>query len=186
VARLWHAGFVDPQRMRASDGDREAAAERLRAALYEGRLDLTEYDERLQGVYGARTYGDLSTLLCDLPGPAPVEHSTLMPLGPSALGPSVPGGSAVAPPGRLWATFAYLAPAWSAYAVAVVLLTAIAVLANATAAPGEEVTPLWPTIPVLAGFLGAIMSIICVGVVLAGVPQKGAERARERSAASAA
>ena len=36
-----------------------AVADRLRVALDEGRLDLHEYDERLQRAYAARTYGDL-------------------------------------------------------------------------------------------------------------------------------
>ena len=53
--------------MRAADADRERVAERLRAALEEGRLDLHEYDERLQGAYAAKTYGDLDALLTDLP-----------------------------------------------------------------------------------------------------------------------
>ena len=53
--------------MRASHADRERVVERLRAALDEGRLDLGEYDERLQQAYAARTYGDLDGLLTDLP-----------------------------------------------------------------------------------------------------------------------
>jgi hypothetical protein len=59
--------------MRASHADRERVVERLRAALDEGRLDLGEYDERLQQAYAARTYGDLDGLLTDLPvGQLPV------------------------------------------------------------------------------------------------------------------
>jgi Domain of unknown function (DUF1707) len=53
--------------MRAADADRQAVAERLKAALDEGRLDLHEYDERLQQAYAAKTYGDLEGLLTDLP-----------------------------------------------------------------------------------------------------------------------
>ena len=53
--------------MRAADVDRQAVAEQLRAALDEGRLDLGEYDERLQQAYAAKTYGDLKGLLTDLP-----------------------------------------------------------------------------------------------------------------------
>lgn len=60
-------------RMRASDADRERVVERLRTALNEGRLDLGEYDERMQRAYAAKTYGDLDGLLTDLPvGPHPV------------------------------------------------------------------------------------------------------------------
>jgi len=53
--------------MRASDADRERVVERLRTALNEGRLDLGEYDERMQRAYAAKTYGDLDGLLTDLP-----------------------------------------------------------------------------------------------------------------------
>jgi hypothetical protein len=54
-------------RMRASDADRERVVERLRTALSEGRLDLGEYDERMQQAYSAKTYGDLDGLLTDIP-----------------------------------------------------------------------------------------------------------------------
>jgi hypothetical protein len=53
--------------MRAADSDRQAVADKLRVALDEGRLDLHEYDERLQRAYAAKTYGDLDLLLADLP-----------------------------------------------------------------------------------------------------------------------
>ncbi|MFI7673514.1 DUF1707 domain-containing protein [Actinophytocola sp. NPDC049390] len=54
--------------MRAGDSDRQAVADKLKQALDEGRLDLAEYDERLQQTYAAKTYGDLNGLLDDLPG----------------------------------------------------------------------------------------------------------------------
>ena len=43
--------------MRAADSDRQAVADKLKKALDEGRLDLAEYDERLQRAYAAKTYG---------------------------------------------------------------------------------------------------------------------------------
>ena len=49
--------------MRAGDADRQAVADSLKPALDEGRLDLHEYDERLQRAYAAKTYGDLDGLL---------------------------------------------------------------------------------------------------------------------------
>lgn len=64
-------GIVDDNtsrdRMRAADTDRERVAEQLRAAHSEGRLDLTEYDERVQQAWAARTYGELEALTADLP-----------------------------------------------------------------------------------------------------------------------
>jgi hypothetical protein len=53
--------------MRASDRDRQAAADRLQAALAAGRLDFAEYDRRLALAYGATTYGDIDRLFTDLP-----------------------------------------------------------------------------------------------------------------------
>lgn len=53
--------------LRASDADREAVAERLRTAAVEGRLDPDELEERLHTALRARTYGELSRLLTDLP-----------------------------------------------------------------------------------------------------------------------
>ena len=53
--------------MRVSDRDRQAAAERLRLALGEGRLDLLEYDDRLARAYAAVTHADLEPLFTDLP-----------------------------------------------------------------------------------------------------------------------
>jgi hypothetical protein len=61
--------------MRAADADRQAVAERLTGALEEGRLDLHEYDERLQQAYAAKTYGELKGLLSDLPATMPQQSA---------------------------------------------------------------------------------------------------------------
>ncbi|WP_324198231.1 DUF1707 domain-containing protein [Nocardia beijingensis] len=53
--------------VRASDADREKIIDRLRLAMNEGRLSLAEFDDRLQQVYAAKTYGELTPLLSDLP-----------------------------------------------------------------------------------------------------------------------
>src|ERR1051325_12234025 len=74
--------------MRASDGDRSEIAERLKTALDEGRLDLTEYDERLQKTYQAKTYGELEGLLSDLPGPRPAATSQGQPVPPTPVAPA--------------------------------------------------------------------------------------------------
>ncbi|GGQ53110.1 DUF1707 SHOCT-like domain-containing protein [Streptomyces althioticus] len=54
--------------LRASDADRERVAEVLRDALAEGRLDMEEFQERLDATYQARTYGELAPITRDLPG----------------------------------------------------------------------------------------------------------------------
>ncbi|MEU7582816.1 DUF1707 domain-containing protein [Streptomyces sp. NPDC041068] len=53
--------------LRASDADREKVAEQLRDAMAEGRLDMTEFEERLDATYKARTYGELEPITRDLP-----------------------------------------------------------------------------------------------------------------------
>ncbi|GII29462.1 DUF1707 domain-containing protein [Planotetraspora mira] len=53
--------------MRASDGDRERVAAALREHVAEGRLTVDEFNERLEGVYQSRTYGELAKLTSDLP-----------------------------------------------------------------------------------------------------------------------
>ncbi|MGC9376158.1 DUF1707 SHOCT-like domain-containing protein [Streptomyces sp. MH13] len=62
----------DAPELRASDADRERVAEVLREALAEGRLDMTEFQERLDTTYNARTYGELAPITRDLPA-GPVE-----------------------------------------------------------------------------------------------------------------
>ena len=51
----------------ASDADREAAADRLRQAAGEGRLQPDELEQRVAAAYKARTVGDLARLTADLP-----------------------------------------------------------------------------------------------------------------------
>ncbi len=53
--------------LRASDSDREAVAERLRAAAADGRIVAEELEERLATALRARTYGELDVLVADLP-----------------------------------------------------------------------------------------------------------------------
>ena len=55
------------RRMRASDADRAATADRLRQHYTEGRLDAQEYDERIERCYAAKTVDELDELFMDLP-----------------------------------------------------------------------------------------------------------------------
>ncbi len=60
-----------PLPQRIGDAERDRAAEYLREHLAEGRLDQTEFDERLTQALTARTQADLEPLFSDLPGPKP-------------------------------------------------------------------------------------------------------------------
>ncbi len=61
------ADSPDPRSMRASDADRDRAAEALREAAAEGRLNLEELNERLDLIYAAKTYAELAPITADLP-----------------------------------------------------------------------------------------------------------------------
>lgn len=59
---------------RASDADRERAAERLRHAGGDGRLNVDELDERVQLAFEAQTRGELDALLRDVEERGPVAR----------------------------------------------------------------------------------------------------------------
>lgn len=73
--------------LRASDADREAAADRLRIAGSEGRLDPDELDERLTAAYAARWCSELERLTVDVtpPPPPPAPRVIVRPARTNAL-----------------------------------------------------------------------------------------------------
>ena len=54
--------------LRVGDAEREAVAGILRAQYVAGRLDSSEFEQRLERCLAAKTYADLDTLLTDFPG----------------------------------------------------------------------------------------------------------------------
>jgi len=78
---------------RASDAERDAATERLQVAFAEGRLNDSEFDQRMRSALTALTRAELAGLLADLPEAAPLVRP-----GPAALA----GGRE---PGRLAVSF---------------------------------------------------------------------------------
>jgi hypothetical protein len=66
----------DPQApaLRASDADRERAADALRTAAGDGRLTIEELTERLSSAYAARTREELATLVADISVLAPAHR----------------------------------------------------------------------------------------------------------------
>lgn len=53
--------------LRVGDADRERVARILGQHMSQGRLDMEEYEERLETVYAAVTRADLEPVLADLP-----------------------------------------------------------------------------------------------------------------------
>jgi hypothetical protein len=58
-------------RVRASNDERDDTATRLHQALGEGRLDLTETEERVAAAYAMQYRDELPLLLADLPAQSP-------------------------------------------------------------------------------------------------------------------
>jgi hypothetical protein len=56
---------------RVSDAEREKLAQTLREHASQGRLSVDELSERLDRAYAARTQGELSALIADLPSAPP-------------------------------------------------------------------------------------------------------------------
>ena len=125
--------------MRAGDNDRKAVADQLKAALDEGRLDLSEYDERIQQTYGAKTFADLDGLLDDLPGTVPVQQSQVQPATLAAA--PAPGRSAVNQVAR------WVGPYGGVIAVSVIIWA----ITSASAGHVTYFWPVWMLIPLVLG-----------------------------------
>ena len=72
---------------RASDADRDTAVDILCAAAADGRLTMTELDERVGSALTARTLSQLARLIADLTGPRAAAASP----GPPPPAPAAPG-----------------------------------------------------------------------------------------------
>ena len=91
---------VSPGDLRVSDVERVAVQERLRRAVADGQLELPEFDQRLTGVWAARTRRDLTALTCDLPHePPPVEPA---PPTPRRVFTDTPGGTTMRVLSTVW------------------------------------------------------------------------------------
>lgn len=147
--------------MRAADADRQLVADQLKAALDEGRLDLSEYDERLQGAYAAKTYGDLDRLLTDLPNAAPVVPASPVAPVPAASGPP--------------ATSAWLGHVWVPWVRAAAFFT---VIWGITSIASNEFVYYWPVWVV--GPWGVVLLVRTVGGLAHGEPRKHAAAEEHR------
>jgi hypothetical protein len=126
--------------LRAGDADRQAAADRLRAAHDEGRLDLHEYDRRLADAYAAVTYGDLERLFTDLP-----VRPSAAPVHPVAARPARAAGAPVARrPARLPLALTIL---WTVWASVVAINVTVWLLVSLAADESVHFWPMWLAVP---------------------------------------
>jgi hypothetical protein len=127
---------MDPDGMRAGDDDRQAVADRLKAALDEGRLDLGEYDDRLRRTYAAKTYGDLQELVTDLPGSIPAQRAQVEPHG---------AAPAPVPPAPNWV---------GGYAGVVGVCVLIWAITSVSSGELQYFWPVWMLIPLVLAVAG--------------------------------
>ncbi|SFO15819.1 protein of unknown function [Pseudonocardia ammonioxydans] len=123
--------------MRVSDTERQETAERLKLAHDQGRLSLTEYDQRLRDAYAATVRRDLDVLTADLPA---VRRSEL---------PTVQAEAAEVE--KTEAKREYLKE-WRSWAGTAVLLTGIWLV---TAVASGGLPFFWPIFPI--GIWGAVL-----------------------------
>lgn len=165
------------QDLRAADADRQAVADRLQAALSEGRLTLAEYDERLRQAYAARTYGDLDALLTDLPPVRPAADSQVVPAHPGT-----PADRTGHPTAR------WLVAVWGSWLAAVLVCVTIWVISSIASGELGYFWPIW-----VAGPWGAVLLAVTFSGLAGGAPhhrrdgrspdpvaRRMAERARRR------
>jgi hypothetical protein len=124
--------------MRASDADRDAAADRLRDAHAEGRLTLEEVNERLERTFTAKTHGELAGVTADLPAVA----STV----------AAPAPANAPPPRTPYAGRGHVRRMWAAWATAVFVNVAIWGAVSLSAGDGVYFWPIW-----VAGPWGALL-----------------------------
>lgn len=165
--------------MRASDDDRAAVADRLRVALDEGRLDLGEYDERLQRAYASKTYGELALLIADLPAPAAPQRSQLAPYAPASVADPASGALVSGPDGRYpHATRRWLAETWGSYVSVVAIVVGIWAVSSVMTG---ELLYFWPGW--VAGPWGVVLLVATVGGLASGEPQRRAAKQARRAQA---
>jgi hypothetical protein len=149
----------DSNAMRAGDGDRHQVVEVLRAALDQGRLTLSEYDERVATAYHATTYADLNALLEDLPKTEKGALALPTPTVAAWIGPAGAAGSPPAkvsqPQRRIPLALQILWMIWgSAVAINVVVWTIVTVTTGWT-----YPWPLW-----VAGPSGVALLAVTIGI----------------------
>ena len=139
--------------LRAADVDRSYVADILKKAVDEGRLTLSEYDERLQNTYSARTYGDLDKVILDLPRPS--RRSAVQPA--ASMQPPVSTGGWAPPQQAAAKDPDWLRRAWAAWAIAVSVNVVVWLIVSVTTADFIYPWPLW-----VAGPWGAVLLVTTI------------------------
>jgi uncharacterized protein DUF1707 len=129
--------MTSDEKMRASDGDREHAADMLRNAYASGRIDLEELRNRAGAAYSAKTWGELRHLTADLP---PGHVSCTVSGAKSPTGAARPGHAPQRSRAAIWVTaIIWLAIAAAAHTTAAIPLVLLSLfLLRAASARGAD------------------------------------------------
>lgn len=65
-------GDIEPRDIRVSDAEREHIGELLQRAVGQGRITVSEFDERMKVAMAARTRGELNSVVIDIAEASPV------------------------------------------------------------------------------------------------------------------
>jgi hypothetical protein len=155
--------------LRAADVDRQFAADRLKAALDEGRLSLHEYDDRLREAYAARTYGDLDRLLTDLPG---ADRAQLVPPPPASAASRKPPTAAERPAHRRFPRWIFAV--WSSWITVTLIVNAIW-FASWLGGSGTDYWPIW-----VMGPWGAVLLAVTINGLTWGHSDRDHKAAKRR------
>lgn len=142
--------MAERHELRVSDRERQLAADRLRAAMDEGRLDLFEYDSRLSRAYQSATYADLDRLFGDLPA---VSQPGQRP-APAAEKPPRPASK----PGPVSGLPLPLKILWTVWGAVVAINLTVWILVSLSNGSPEYLWPAWFLIP------GVALLSVTVGV----------------------
>ncbi|HEY6746688.1 MAG TPA: DUF1707 domain-containing protein [Mycobacteriales bacterium] len=136
---------LEPNAMRAGNEDREKVVAHLNSAFAEGRLDVSELEERVAAAYRAKTMGELAPLTADLPAQyaaSPVRRPTPQP-------PARPAGERH--------DTARWAPIGGGLAI---FLVNVLIWAAVSAGTGNLIYfwPIWTAIPLVIAVVGVVLS----------------------------
>jgi hypothetical protein len=159
--------------VRASDRDREAAVERLRSALNEGRLNVLEYDDRLARAYQSVTYGELADLFVDLPAPSSTSGGTLQQR--DATSPSRAPKPMPASPSVLTFLPTWIKVLWTIWLTVVSINMVVWILVSVSNVELVYFWPMW-----VAGPAGAALLGVSTGVILTRRSRYEAQLAKKK------
>jgi Domain of unknown function (DUF1707) len=137
---------LEPNAMRAGNEDREKVVAHLNSAFAEGRLDVSELDERVAAAYRAKTVGELVPLTADLP-PQYAASPVRRPQAPQ-------------PPARPAAQH-HEAARWAPVGGGLALfLVNVLIWAAVSIGTGDLVYfwPIWTAIPMVLAVVGVVVS----------------------------